>query len=79
MAFLVWMSFFDSNDLLSQYQHHQKLKALQREKAYFQAEIKKVQKDYHDLTTEQTHLEKFAREKYFMKRDEEDVYVISVE
>lgn len=74
--FITWMFFFDSNDIITQYQDRHKLQALEREKAYFQEEIVKVNQDIQALSTDQQHLERFAREKYFMKRQEEDIYVI---
>lgn len=75
-VFVVWMLLFDKNDLISQYQHRQKLKALEADKEYYKTEIIKIEKDILDLSTDREHLEKFAREKYLMKKDNEDVYVI---
>ena len=76
MVFFVWMLLFDKNDLISQYQHRAKLKGLEKDREYFKEEIKKTQKDIEDLSTDKAHLEKFAREKYLMKKDNEDVFVI---
>lgn len=76
IAFVVWMLFFDRNDLSSQYQYRSQLKELQLEKEFYTKEIEKVQSDLEDLTSDPKKLQKFAREKYFMKKDNEDVYVI---
>jgi cell division protein FtsB len=76
IGFVVWMLFFDRNDLLSQYEYRSQLNKFKEEKAFYIAEIEKVKTDLNDLTTNQEQLEKFAREKYLMKKDDEDVYVI---
>ena len=76
MAFLVWMIFFDTNDLFSQYQYHQQVSKLKLERDFYQKETAKVRKDLDELTSNPQMLEKFAREKYLMKRDNEDVFVI---
>jgi cell division protein FtsB len=78
-AFIVWMLFFDRNDLMLQYQYRTQLNHLQKEKDFYVSEIKQVKKDLDELTTNRERLEKFAREKYLMKKDNEDVYVIVTE
>lgn len=74
--FTVWMLFVDRNDFIAQYQQVHKLNSLKKEKKYYQAEITKTQQDLTELTTDPEHLEKFAREKYLMKKDNEDIFVI---
>jgi cell division protein FtsB len=76
LAFLIWMLFFDRNDLLSQYEYQSQLNKLQEEKEFYQKETELVKKDLEELTTDMKKLEKFAREKYLMKKDDEDVFVI---
>ena len=75
-AFLVWMLFFDRNDLLSQYQYHQQVSKLKQERDFYQKETAKVHQDLDELTSNKEMLEKFAREKFLMKKDNEDVFVI---
>jgi len=75
-AFVVWMIFFDKNDLFSQYQYHQQVSKLKQERDFYQKETAKVSKDLDELTSNPQKLEKFAREKYLMKKDNEDVFVI---
>ncbi|HEY5689879.1 MAG TPA: septum formation initiator family protein [Cyclobacteriaceae bacterium] len=77
-SFLVWMIFIDSNDLISRYQLGAKLSALENEKAYYDAKIIEVEKDRSELMTNKELLEKFAREKYLMKKETEDVFIIQV-
>ena len=76
LCFIVWMLFFDRNDLLSQYEYRSQLNKFKKEKEFYIAEIEKVTTDLNELTTNKERLEKFAREKYLMKKDNEDVYVI---
>lgn len=76
IGFLVWMAFFDAEDLFTQYQLWRKLNNLQAEKRYYLEQIEKVRQDRAGLTTNEELLEKFAREKYFMKKPSEDLYII---
>lgn len=75
-AFVVWMLFFDKNDVIAQYEYRSQVSKLQEEKDFYVKEIAKVKKDLNELNTDLNTAEKFAREKYFMKKDNEDVFVI---
>jgi len=75
-AFLVWMIFFDKNDLFSQYQYHQQVSKLRQERDFYKKETDEVSTELSELTTDKAALEKFAREKYLMKKENEDVYVV---
>jgi len=74
--FLIWMVFFDRNDLFSQWEYHQQVSKLKQERDFYQKETAKVHQDLDELTSNKEKLEKFAREKYLMKKDNEDVFVI---
>jgi cell division protein FtsB len=76
IAFLVWMIFFDKNDLFSQYQYHQQVSKLKQERDFYKTETAKVKNDLDELSSNPEKLEKFAREKYLMKKDNEDVFVV---
>jgi len=76
VAFVVWMTFFDKNDLLSQYQYQQQVRQLEQERDFYKTETDKVSKDLEELTSNPQQLEKFAREKYLMRKDNEDVFVV---
>ena len=76
VAFIVWMLFFDKNDLVSQFEYHQQVNNLKQERDFYKSETEKVSKDLDELTSDPEKLEKFAREKYLMKKDNEDVFVI---
>jgi cell division protein FtsB len=75
-AFVVWMLFFDKNDIVAQYEFKSQVTKLQEEKDFYVKEIETVNKDLQELNTNLNTAEKFAREKYFMKKDNEDVFVI---
>ncbi|TGE27122.1 FtsB family cell division protein [Hymenobacter metallicola] len=75
-AFLIWMLVFDANDLLKQYDMYAKWRELQAEKEYYLKNIDVVKKDRAELLSSPELLEKFAREKYIMKRPGEDVFIL---
>ena len=74
--FIIWLAFFDSNDLYSQYSLAQKLNTLTEDKAYYIERIEEVKEDREELLSNPDLLEKFAREKYLMKKQSEDLYVV---
>ena len=76
LGFLIWLSFFDRNDFITTWSYHNKLESLISEKLYFEEEIKKNTEDLNNLLTNYKTMEKFAREHYLMKKDNEDIYVI---
>ena len=73
---LIWMFFFDSEDLLTQYKLRSKLGRLKIEEAYYRKQIIEIRKARKELASNEELLEKFAREKYLMKKKNEDVYII---
>ena len=76
VVFVVWMLFFDKNDLYSQYEQRQQLSKLEQERDFYTKETAQVSKDLDELTSNPAKLEKFAREKYLMRKDNEDVFVV---
>ena len=76
VAVIIWITFFDKDDLLSQHQLRQKLNQLRTEEKYYQTEIEKNKNDMNELRTNPATLEKFAREKYLMKKDNEEIFAI---
>ena len=78
-VFLVWLIFFDRNDLLSQYEYRLQLNKLKEEHEFYTKETAQVQKELNELTSNKEKLEKFAREKYLMKKANEDIFVIVTE
>lgn len=76
IAFVVWMIFFDKNDLYSQYQYRQQVNKLRQERDFYKKQTTDVNTQLIELTTDNAALEKFAREKYLMKKDNEDVFLV---
>jgi cell division protein DivIC len=76
VLFLLWMLFLDSNNLISRYQLTSKLNSLENEKEYYEEKIREVEKDRQELFGDADLVEKFAREKYLMKKPSEDIFVI---
>lgn len=70
------MLFFDQRDFFYVREQRQKLKELEIKKKYYEQEIAKTKKDLTDLQNNPSALEKFARERYLMKRDGEDIFII---
>jgi cell division protein DivIC len=76
-AFLVWMCFFDDRDIITTHVKHKKeLKQLQKSKLFFEEQIQLTQQELRDLKTDPATLEKYAREKYMMKRAHEDLFIV---
>jgi len=75
IAFL-WMLFFDRHDLLFQYRLRRKIKQLEQDKLYYQSVIQKLNEEKIMLIKNPDALEKYAREQYWMKQENEDLYVI---
>ena len=73
---MVWLVFFDKNDVFTQYELIQKCHKLNSEKEYYLKEIKNNQAGLEELKENSITLETFAREKYLMKKDNEDIFVI---
>ena len=75
-AFVVWMLFFDRNDVFTQVQRRSELNELKQSKTYFEKQIAENRKFSKDLQFNASAIEKYAREKYLMKRDNEDLFII---
>ena len=76
VVFFIWMLALDSNNLIARYQLGAKLDALENEREYYQEKIEEVEKDREELFGDRESIEKFAREKYLMKKESEDIFVI---
>lgn len=76
VLFVLWMMFIDSNDIVSQFTLRAKLKDLEKQKEFYQERKEKIQIEGEELMNNNELLEKFARERYLMKRKSEDLYVI---
>lgn len=76
VAFVVWMVFFDSNNLLTRNKLQEKLDGLNVEKQFYLQEIRKDSTLTRQLASDSTQLEKYAREHYLMKKANEDLFLV---
>lgn len=75
IGLIIWLLYFDKNDVFTQFDLISKCNKLNFEKEYYISEIEKNKKEIFELQNNKKSLETFAREKYHMKRDNEDVFV----
>lgn len=75
-AFVIWLLFLDRNNIFTQYQLYSEVKKQEAQKTFYQKEIKKNRQDQYELLSSPEKLEKFAREKYRMKKDDEDLFIV---
>lgn len=78
VIFVVWMLFFDANSWFIHNELNNDRDALKDENEYYRREMQKDQKAIKKISTEKG-LEKFAREEYYMKRDNEEIFIIEYE
>lgn len=76
VVFVLWMIFIDSNDIVSQFKLSAKVRELENQKEYLLERKAKIKQDREELMSNYELLEKFARERYLMKKKAEDLYVI---
>jgi len=74
--FAVWMLFFDQKDILSLFELKSKQNGLENSQAHLKLLITDVSKEQYLLKTNAQGIEKYAREKFLMKKDNEDLFVI---
>jgi len=82
IAFAVFTSlmlFFDKNDFFTQRARTRELNNLEKSKHYYQSYNEALKKELQQLKNDPTTLEKYARENYLMKKDNEEVFVIPEE
>jgi cell division protein FtsB len=75
VVFAVIIVFFDNHNLISRIETTVKIKQLEKEKAFYQKEIQENKQKINDLQSNEN-LEKFAREQYLMKKDNEDIFIV---
>lgn len=78
LVFFIWMLFFDSNNFMNQVRSHNELEDLLQQKAFYQNEIANNKATVDQLTNsrDKRFLEKYGREKYLMKKDREEIFLI---
>ena len=76
LAFVVWLVFFDQESIIEQFRLNSTLNGLEEQKEFYNNEIRKNENTIYLLENDSSMLERFARENYYMKRDNEDVFVV---
>ena len=75
-AFFVWMVFFDQNSYMLHNALDNDIEELKEERAFFKGEIEEEGGKLEEMTKNPDEYERLAREKYLMKRENEDIFVI---
>jgi len=76
VAFVVWIMFFDDNNLRQHQKNLKELAQLEEQVGFYKHKIEADKRKLYELQTSDENLEKFAREQFFMKKADEDIYVI---
>lgn len=76
VLFVIWIAFFDQTSLIYDVHLTHKENQLKAQKIYYEKQTQVATEQLKELQTDPSNLEKFAREKYFMKKTNEDVYVL---
>ena len=79
IVLILAITFFDRYDLKTQYQLRRELKELEETKKFYVSEIEKNKHTINSLKSDSVALEKFAREKYLMKKNNEDIFLVFTE
>jgi cell division protein DivIC len=74
--FFIWITFFGDHSLIVRYQTKSKINEMEKELEFYKEEIKSNKRKMNELNSNAENLEKFAREQYLMKREDEDIYII---
>lgn len=76
LLFFLYLIFFDDHNLIKRFKTNQEIQLLEVEYKYYINEIEVNKSKIHQLKSDSVFLEKFAREKYYMKNDKEDVFIM---
>ena len=79
LIFILWMLLFDSSSWVDVFRQLQKIRKLEKDREYYIEKIENDRNRLKELRTNNENLEKFAREQYFMKKSDEDIFVIEEE
>ena len=76
IGFVVWMFFFDSQDIITGYKLRKELSDLEKSRDYYVSENEATRKELDQIKSDPATIQKYGREKYRMKKDNEDLYII---
>jgi len=75
IIFVIWISFIDDNSLLYLNKFNKEIDKLEKQKTFYKEGILKQKQSLKDLNNDEK-LQKYAREKLLMKKEDEDIYII---
>ncbi|GAB1414992.1 septum formation initiator family protein [Paludibacter sp.] len=76
IGFVLYMTFFDNYNWIDRKSRGSEIKKLESEYKFYLDEIEQNKNTIYKLNNDSLFLEKFAREKYYMKNDDEDVFIL---
>ena len=76
VGFVVWIMFFDKNNLVQHRKNLVELNQLQAQVGFYKHQIEADKRKLYELQTNDENLEKFAREQFLMKKADEDIFLI---
>ncbi|MDR2847964.1 MAG: septum formation inhibitor [Bacteroidales bacterium] len=76
LLFFVWLTIIDTNSLIERTKNIQQVHQLEKDKLYYEKKIQEDHEKLQELESNRENLEKFAREQYLMKRENEDIFII---
>lgn len=79
LAFIVWMLFFDQNSLITHRELDKQIRNLELDETYFRDHLENENTKLKQLTDNPAEIERIAREKFFLKKDNEDIFIIQQE
>lgn len=79
VCFIIWMAFFDQNSLITHRELDKQIRALEADQTYFETNLKNENAKLKLLQENPAEIERIAREKFFLKKDNEDIFIIQQE
>ena len=76
VVFVVWMSFFDVKDWGLLIERHNKISELEKSEKMLSEQIQETRAELNLLRSDAQSIERYAREKYYMKKDNEDIFLV---
>lgn len=75
-CFIVFVTFFDNHNLLNRWKTNRNIKQLEKDITHYKNEIEVTRVKLEELQSNDENLEKFAREQYLMKKENEDIFLV---
>jgi cell division protein FtsB len=76
LVLVAWITVFSDSDLWTTWKNHRELNRMEQQSDWYAKEIARTKEQLAEIANDKGLLEKFARERYLMKRDDEDIFVL---